>query len=282
MSLGSQTKISMKLTPAQLGQLNQDGFIVIQEAVEPHLRERLRAAAGRVTDKTRSGEWPHKGDTGDGDIWGVNHLLHPDLGEPMFGEYMASDLVLDMATELLGPSLRLSFLGMFVDPAERDFAFGWHRDGLRREVAPEEEVAILARPQDSIQWNTALYDEACFLIVPGSHRRAATAEERAIQFRRPMEPMPGEMTVPLQAGQAVYYHSQLLHRNVYPAGRRRATLHACLHRHPTEETLPFYYEFVSWLETPGVRARLPPRLLPLYDNWLALAEAIKRQEEATR
>jgi ectoine hydroxylase-related dioxygenase (phytanoyl-CoA dioxygenase family) len=273
-------EVALKLTPAQREQFIQEGYVLIEEAVEPHLREPLRAAAGRVTEKTRSGEWPHQGDAGDGDIWGVNHLLHPDLGEPVFAEYMASDPVLDLAAEQLGPSLRLSLVSMFVNPAKRDFAFGWHRDGLRREVPPEEEEAILARPQDSVQWNTALYDEACFLVVPGSHRRAATAEERDIQFRRPMEAMSGEMTVPLEAGQAVYYHSQLLHRNVYPAGRRRETLHAILHRHPSEEALPFYYHFVRWLEAPGVRATLPPRLLPLYDNWLALAEEVKRQEDA--
>jgi ectoine hydroxylase-related dioxygenase (phytanoyl-CoA dioxygenase family) len=274
----ARMEASMKLTSAELEQFTNNGYVVVEGAVEPHLLEPLRAAAARVTGKTRSGEWPHNGDAGDGDIWGVNHLLHPDLSEPVFAQWLASDPVLDIAAQLLSPSLRLFLVAMFVDPAKRDFAFGWHRDGLRRELPPEEELAILARPQDSVQWNTALYDEACFLVVPGSHRRAATAEERDIQFRRPMEAMPDEITVPLQAGQAVYYHAQLLHRNLNPAGRRRATLHAILHRHPSDEALPFHYQFVNWLETPAVRDTLPPRLHPLFDNWLAVAEEVKRQE----
>src|SRR5579885_185546 len=91
--------VAMKLTPAQLEQFSHESYVIIEEAVEPHLLEALRAAARRVTEKARLGDWPHKGDAGDGDIWGVNHLLHPDLGEPVFAEYMASDPVLDLAAE---------------------------------------------------------------------------------------------------------------------------------------------------------------------------------------
>lgn len=268
----------MTLTPAQREQFIQEGYLIIEQAVEPHLLEPLRAAAGRVTDTTRAGQWPHRRSAGDDDIWGVNHLMHPELGEPVFAEYMASEPVLDVAAALLGPSLRLSLVNILVNPAKRDFAIGWHRDLLRQEVPPEEEVAILARHQDGVQWNTALYDEACLRIVPGSHRRPATAEEREVQFRRPMEPMPGELIVELKAGQGVYYNSQLLHRGVYPAGRRRETLHACLHRHPSDELTPLHYHAVRWLETPGFRETLPERLLPLYDNWVAFAEEIRRRE----
>ena len=48
----------------------------------------LRAATARVTARTRAGEWPHKRRASDDDIWGVSHLLHPELAEPIFAEYM--------------------------------------------------------------------------------------------------------------------------------------------------------------------------------------------------
>jgi ectoine hydroxylase-related dioxygenase (phytanoyl-CoA dioxygenase family) len=267
------------LSKAQVRQFVEEGYVIVDEAVEPRLLEPLRAAAGRVTEKTRSGAWPHRRAAGD-DIWGVSHLMHPDLGEPVFAEYMASEPVLGVASTLLGPALRLSLVNMLVNPATRDFAIGWHRDLIRQELPPEEEAAILARHQDGVQWNTALYDEACLLIVPASHRRAATPAERDVQFRRPMDPMPGEMAVTLKAGQGVYYNSQLLHRGIYPAGQRRETLHACLHRYPSAEIHPLHYKAVQWLETPGFRDTLPARLLPLYDNWLAFAEEVRRQESA--
>jgi hypothetical protein len=123
-----------------------------------------------------------------------------------------------------------------------------------------------------------LYDEACLRIVPGSHRRAATPKERDVQFRRPNDPMPGELAVELKAGQGIYYSEQLLHRGVYPTGTRRETLHSCIHRHPSEDVHRFYYRSVEWLETPGLRDTLPSRLLPLYDNWVAFGREVRQQE----
>jgi ectoine hydroxylase-related dioxygenase (phytanoyl-CoA dioxygenase family) len=256
------------LTEAQLRQFREDGYVIIDEAVEPSMLEPLRAAAARVTERTRAGEWPHKRKAGEDDIWGVSHLLHPELDEPVFAEYMASAPVLDVAADLLGTDrLRLELVNMLVNPAQREFAIGWHRDLLRREVPAEEEIAILGQLQDGVQWNTALYDEASLLIIPGTHRRCATPEERDAQFRRPMEPVAGQMAVTLKPGQGVYYNSQLIHRGIYPHRQRRETIHACMHVAGSESHRDYYYNSLQWMDTPGFRDRLPARLRPLYDNW---------------
>src|SRR5205807_424113 len=155
--------------------------------------------------------------------------------------------------------LRLELVNMLVNPARRDFAIGWHRDLLRQELPPEEELAHLSQLHDGIQWNTALYDEACLSIVPGTHRRCATPEEREIQFRHPMEPMPGEMAVALKSGQGVYYNSQLIHRGIYPCAQQRETIHACLHVAGSAAHRNYYYASLNWMDIPGFRDRLPER-----------------------
>jgi hypothetical protein len=257
------------LSATQLRQFHEEGFVIVDSAVEPEMLDTLRAATARVTARTREGGWPHKRRAGEDDIWGVSHLLHPELEEPIFAEYMASAPVLDVAADLLGTShLRLELVNMLVNPARRDFAIGWHRDLLRQELPPEEELAALSQLQDGIQWNTALYEEACLYIVPGTHRRCATPEEREIQFRRPMEPIPGELAVALKPGQGVYYNAQLLHRGIYPATQQRETIHACLHLAGSAAHRNYYYESLRWMDTPGFGDRLPERLRPLYDNWL--------------
>jgi hypothetical protein len=266
------------LTPDQQTHFQRYGYLILDDAIEPHLLEPLRAAAGRVTERTRAGSWPHKRATGTDDIWGVGNLMHPELGEPVFADYMASDPVIEVGKALLGPGLRMSLVNMLVNPVQRDFAIAWHRDLLREELPPEEELAWLERNRDCLQWNAALYDDACLRVIPGSHRRAATPEEREIWFRRPMEPMPGEVTVALAAGQAVYYDPELLHRGVYPSGRRRETIVACLNSYPSEAVIPHHYQAVRWFETPGFRESLPPRLWPLYDNWVAHGEECRRRE----
>lgn len=268
--------MTMTLSPAQLEQFHDQGYVIIEQAVEPALLEPLRAATARVTERTRVGEWPHKRRAGDDDIWGVSHLLHPELDEPIFAEYMASAPVLDVAAGLLGtPDLRLELVNMLVNPSRHDHEIGWHRDLLRREVPAEEEIAILSQLQDGIQWNTALYEEACLLIVPGTHRRCATPEEREAQFRQPLAPLSGQMAVALKAGQGVYYNSQLIHRGIYPQGRRRETIHACMHVAGSASNRGYYYDALRWMETPGFRDRLPERLQPLYENWARDVSGLK-------
>jgi hypothetical protein len=83
-----------------------------------------------------------------------------------------------------------------------------------------------------------------------------------------MDPMPGQMAVELKAGQGVYYNSQLIHRGIYPHGRRRETIHACMHVADAAAHRRYYYDSLKWMDTPGFRARLPPRLQPLHDHWL--------------
>lgn len=255
------------LTDAQRDQFETEGYILIEDAVEPRLLEPLRAAADRVTERTRRGEWSHRRDAPDGDIWGVQHLLHPGLGEPVFAEYMATDAVLKVARDLLEEDPRLGLVNLLVQPSRNDFEIGWHRDMIRRELTPEEEESEIQRYQDTVQWNTALYDDACLVIVPASHRRIATDEERDAQFRRPMDPLPNQLVVRLKAGQGVYYNNLLIHRGVYPCDRKRATLHAALARAETRD-YRVDLEALSWMAEPDFRLSLPERLLPAYDHWL--------------
>jgi hypothetical protein len=255
------------LTDEQLSQFETDGYVTIEEAVEPRLLEPLRAAAERVTERTRRGEWPHRRGAPEGDVWGVQNLLHPDLEEPVFAEYMATDAVLEVARGLLRDDVRLGLVNLLVNPSKADFEIEWHRDMIRRELPPEEEVRELNRFMDTVQWNTALYDDPCLLIVPASHNRASTPEERDAQFRRPMVPLPHQRVVELKAGQGVYYNNLLIHRGVYPSGRKRATLHAALARAETRE-YDIDLDYLSWMAEPSFREAVPGRLSPVYENWL--------------
>ncbi len=90
------------LTHDQLAHFREQGYLVIGHAVPPDLFESLRQATARVTARTRQGDWPHNRDAGDGDIWGVSHLLHPDLGESIFARYMAAPEVLEVGRSARG------------------------------------------------------------------------------------------------------------------------------------------------------------------------------------
>jgi hypothetical protein len=89
----------------------EHGYVIIPHLIAPEDLEPLREAASRVTARTRDGEWPHRrvvgrqfppyGNDGD-DSWGVQHVMHPDLKEPVFAKWYASDRLVAAIEELLG------------------------------------------------------------------------------------------------------------------------------------------------------------------------------------
>lgn len=173
-------------------------------------------------------------------IWGVQHLLHPDL--PLSAEdrgefvrvYFGGE-VLDVVRGLVGDEeeeggMVMELMNMLVGPdgdGGEGFELAWHRDDVPASATEEEERARLVRDDRGwyghAQWNLALWDDDALVVVPGSHKRVRTAAERAAgPYQDPLE---GQVRVALKAGDVVFYDNNILHRGVYDAGRERMTLH---------------------------------------------------------
>ena len=52
----------------------------------------------------------------------------------------------------------------------------------RPEASAEEEVRELSKPCVATQWNAALFDDGCLLVVPESHNRARSPDERRVNL----------------------------------------------------------------------------------------------------
>lgn len=221
-------------------QLARDGYVILPSVFSPSRLDALRAAATHATSSARTGAWPHVRVVGrqfppwdpaealEEGIWGVQHLLHPDLPDEDASEFVRAYF----SEELLGPvkgilecgdeELVMELFNMLVRP-ERDFELRWHRDDIPPEATAEEEARRLAEPAWHAQYNLALYPDASLVVVPGSHARPRTDEERAAD---PYEPdMPGQVAVRLEPGDVVFYDNNILHRGVYDCMRERMTLH---------------------------------------------------------
>ncbi|OKL64021.1 hypothetical protein UA08_00240 [Talaromyces atroroseus] len=229
-----------------LSGLQRDGFVVIPALLSAAETSSLRNAATTATALTRSGQWPYfrtvpkqfppwprdVPPASEGGIWGVQHLLHPDMsGRAEFAKFYFSEKVLKVVEELLGLAgqdeeeedgegelLVMELLNLLVAPEQKDFELRWHRDDIPATVSPEEEMRLLKAKspngrQSHAQYNLALCPDTSLIVVPGSHRRIRTETERDAD---PYEPnMPGQLTVHLEPGDAVFYDSNILHRGVY-------------------------------------------------------------------
>ncbi|RAH76150.1 phytanoyl-CoA dioxygenase family protein [Aspergillus japonicus CBS 114.51] len=254
-----------------LAALQRDGFVVIPSLLTPTEIIHYRTIATQATQLTRTGQWPHfrtvpkqfppwpstVPPASEGGIWGVQHLLHPEMPHRTdFARFYFSEKVLAVAEELLGLSsstsststststkpdkdepLVMELFNLLVAPETKDFALRWHRDDIPEHVAPDEELRLLHQKsphgrQSHAQYNLALCDDRSLIVIPGSHRRVRTEVEREAD---PFAPeLPGQLVVELKPGDAVFYDSNILHRGVYrakEAGREeepRLTLHGSL------------------------------------------------------
>ncbi|KAI1480924.1 hypothetical protein F4774DRAFT_376479 [Daldinia eschscholtzii] len=221
-------------------QLDRDGFVVLRSILSAEQVAQQRAAAERTRDLALSGSWPHVRTVGKQfppwtwspgvGIWGVQHLLNPSLPDsPTFAASYFGDEVLGVAKELLGPcsddELVMELYNLLVRPSDgTDFELRWHRDDIPATASAQEEIRRLREPAWHAQWNLALCDgDESLIVVPGSHARPRTEQERAAD---PFEPnMPNQLVVKLDAGDVVFYNNNILHRGRYDGSRERLSLH---------------------------------------------------------
>ncbi|KAM0723831.1 hypothetical protein Q7P37_000821 [Cladosporium fusiforme] len=218
--------------------LARDGFVVVPSGLSPTDLSNLRTLSQTATTLARNGTWPHirtlprqfppwPSDPSLG-IWGVQQLMNPALpGHETFTSTYFSPSTIATVRELLeckDDELVMELFNLLVTPDE-NFQLRWHRDDIPPEASAEEEMARLRKPAWHAQWNLALYDDESLVLVPGSHARARTEEERNAG---PYDALPGEMRVRLRAGEMAFYNNNILHRGVYSKDVERATLHGSM------------------------------------------------------
>ena len=253
------------LTQAERDGFRDLGYVIRRGALsEPQLVE-YRAAVDRVVAHCEGPDGYGDARRGpDGQIWGVNNIFHPSVREPVLLSALGEPGILGVISDLVGPELQYHLCTLLVNPAELSYRLRWHRDSAFDGDA--EEAALLTALDTHVQLNGALRRDHCLSIVPGSHRRVMTPGERDAMQTNPDGAMPGQMAVELDAGDIVFYNSNLLHRGDCAEGDNRQTLHyAVLAHHPDAPTGP---DGQPWLTDPDFLGTLPPPLRALFDNWL--------------
>jgi hypothetical protein len=235
----SITAITPTLPDNLLDNLNRDGFVLIPSILSKSELSLLRNSCAEVVGLTRAGKWPYMRtlpkqfppwtDDASQGIWGVQHLLHPELTQNnIFAQYYFNDTITGAVKQLMQceeDDLVMELFNLLCRP-DRDFALKWHRDDISADATAEEEMLRLNKPAYHAQWNLALYHDKSLIVVPGSHKRPRTDEERKAD---PLDDnMPGQMIVEMQPGDVVFYNNNILHRGVYKAGNERMTLHGSI------------------------------------------------------
>jgi hypothetical protein len=91
---------------------DDQGYVIVPSLVESADFPLLQTACEDVINRTRNGDWPHRRtvgkqfppyDSDNPDSWGVQHVMHPDLGSSseLFKKWYTSDALVKATCELL-------------------------------------------------------------------------------------------------------------------------------------------------------------------------------------
>ncbi|KAJ3848401.1 hypothetical protein EV368DRAFT_49361 [Lentinula lateritia] len=273
---------------------DSQGFVVVPGLVSLQDFSKLQEASDFVINRTREGSWPYRRTVGkqfppfdndNPDSWGVQHVMHPDLQEyaMVFSNWYTSDDLTRVCADILHcgeEDLQLELFNLLINPLEHSFALRWHRDDVKENALPEEEQAALDEWHTGIQWNTALYEDSCLYVVPGSHKIARTPEQRvhSCTLDPPSDPldMPGAVLLTLKPGETVFYNSNILHCAAYDHTVKRATLHACTAdaHYGTARGRNILQHGLSWVNDERFRDQLTPRGKRMLGRLLELQKSI--------
>ncbi|KAI0065178.1 hypothetical protein BV25DRAFT_1822294 [Artomyces pyxidatus] len=273
-------------------QYETQGFVIIPGLIAPGKQHELQVACDNIIARTRAGNWPYRRVVGkqfppygnDGpDSWGVQHVMHPDLAEPVFAEFYTSPelraavkLLLDCQDE----HLQMELFNLLINPASHDFALRWHRDDVKETASEQEERNALIAWHHGVQWNTALYEDGSLYVVPGSHRTPRTAAQRALSVvhNPPDDPssMPGAIQVILKPGETAFYNSNILHCATYSPDKRRATLHASMGdaRGGTTRARNVLQHGLTWMKGDRFRGTLNAEGRAMLDKLLTMQQTV--------
>ena len=255
-------------------QYREEGYFIVDDAVDEDMLEELGRALRRVADKVRSGAVVEHADhiETNGEVREPHilmGLMAPEYGESCFAEYLVCAAVQQYARLIVGERQRLGWAVGFASTHIAGYDSGWHRDISERgrNVSYEEEMEILrTHRKNMLKFHLAVDDDPCLWLIPGSHKRYRTEEENEVLAGGEKGELTGAVKMDLKRGQTVFWNGNTIHRGIAPEGMtERWTLTGSLVRHENDrEELDKRFE---WRLAGNVRDSLPPQALPLYDNW---------------
>ena len=212
----------------------EDGYLILENVVEPERLQDLRLGIEVMVDREKARSVAERKD-GDprGGAW--YQSAQPRLGMDSIDAETAD--VLDFC---LGETTQAVSAQLMQAPTTVLTAFGalcsglidygytdWHRDASSAEQAPLSgmQLDLMANAPGYVQWNIALYDDDVFWILPASHKKPTTEDQRHQLLADPKSQLEGGVPVRLKAGDGIVYPNLVMHWGSTYTSRLRRTIH---------------------------------------------------------
>jgi ectoine hydroxylase-related dioxygenase (phytanoyl-CoA dioxygenase family) len=254
----------------------REGYLIVKGILSPQEVADLKPAAEALRDRVRrerpSGTryWTGQRDRqalSDAELglasWGINEITRPDFLVPEMVDVLGQERVDGVLQELVDQP-RAWGLKMLWTPKLVGYDLGWHRDQMKADFY--DYIQYKPQPQDHVQFNLALNDDDCFLVVPGSHRRSLTDEEWRSQREEPNARLPGEVVAELGPGDILFMDAHTLHRGRSAVDGDRLTLHYSVQAQWVPLRPWGEPEHFDWIASDAFLNKLSPKTRPYYER----------------
>jgi ectoine hydroxylase-related dioxygenase (phytanoyl-CoA dioxygenase family) len=201
------------------------------------------------------------------------HILTSKGTEALHSAYYHSKII-EIVEFLLGENLIINNASMLAANPGTYYNLGWHRDVIQiPENEIRDELFSKERQHNSCQINLPLYDEDFLQVIPASHNRPNTSgENEAFAGTKHYAPlnanMPGAQKVFIDAGSALFYNNNLIHRGYCEKIENpRRTLHMGFHSATRKPTWHFYLLSPNNVKEEDLQ-RLDPTLKNMMSDYL--------------
>ena len=259
------------LTPEQIEQFDEDGYLVLKQRIDPELLVRLQAASQRwIAEGQHRGpqtgsDWLFADRPNGKTLWRVDYIH--DKGEPVSLELLGSRAVLGIAESLAGPDFVPTYEAMVIKAAGDGAPVPWHQDAVheRRHRLFNVDVYL----DDSRSGAGALH------VIPGSQTRRTDACALAETYGWEL---PGAIEVELEAGDVLIHDDMVVHGSPPATGNAlRRTIY--FEFRPAESILQDGPWTPEWMDA---RLRLIPLALAERAKWVDPRERFEWRISADR
>ena len=196
-----------RITPEQARAFDEQGFFVLEDALDPDTVARVRAEIdpieARVEAFLRSRPDGRLFIARAGEITFSTHLV---LRSALLRAFCASPLFQDLGHDLIGPDVRLYWDQAVYKKPEADRDFPWHQDNGYAFVEPQQYLTCWVALSD------ATLENGCPWVAPGLHRRGTLRHWLTDIGWRCLDEAPDAVPVPVRAGSVVVFSSLTPHR----------------------------------------------------------------------
>ena len=205
----------MSLSPQQVEQYQQDGYLMVEQALLPEQLTALQSVTQRFIDASRN-------ITQNNDVYDLddehssanprlNRIKTPHIQDAAYWDVLSSQRILSFLKPLLGENIRLHNSKLNTKAGNGGAAVQWHQDWSFYPHTNDDLLAI------GIMLSDVSEHDGPLRVVPGSHRRDTLPHHRSGVFCGAIDPndpaanLDSAVTLTGKAGDMSIHHVRTLH-----------------------------------------------------------------------